>query len=190
MSFTDLISVLLIALSLSADCFAVALVGSISLRKLRYIQVLRTALVFGIFQTVMAILGWLVGRTVIDFIASFDHWVIFGLLAVVGGRMIWEAFHEDEERVEGTDISKGLLLITLAIATSIDSLAVGLSFGLLDTKIISASLIIGIVTFIITNLGFYVGQGAGGLLGQRAKIVGGLILIGIGVKEVLVHFLG
>jgi len=190
MTLAELFSILLIALGLSADCFAVALGGCISIKKLRYIQVFRTALAFGIAQTLMPVIGWAVGRTVVGYIASYDHWVVFGLLAIVGGRMIWEAFHEKDECKEGTDISRGFLLISLAVATSIDSLAVGLSFGVLETNIVYASLIIGVVAFLITNLGFYVGRKAGGLLGQRAKIFGGVILIGIGIRILLTHILG
>ena len=123
MSVSDLFSILLIAMGLSADCFAVALGGCISMRKLRFMHVFRTALAFGIAQTIMPIIGWLVGRTVINYISSYDHWVSFGLLAIVGGRMIWEAFHEKDECKEDNDISRGWLLLTLAIATSIDALA-------------------------------------------------------------------
>lgn len=190
MVIADLFSILLVALGLSADCFAVALSGSISIKNLRKVQVFRTALAFGIAQTLMPVIGWLVGRTVTDFIAVYDHWVAFGLLAVIGFRMIWEAFHEKDERKQDTDISRGWLLITLAVATSIDALAVGLSFAFLNTNIVYASSIIGIVAFLITTLGFYIGRKAGGLLGQRAKIAGGLILIGIGIKIIVTHIIG
>jgi putative Mn2+ efflux pump MntP len=190
MSLSEYFSILLIALGLSADCFAVALGGSISLRRIRYIQIFRTALAFGIAQTVMPLIGWAAGRTVTDFISGFDHWVAFGLLLIVGFRMLWEAFHEKDERAEGTDISRGWLLFTLAVATSIDSLAVGLSFAFLNINILWASSIIGVVAFLITNLAFYIGRKAGSLLGQRAKILGAIILIGIGIRIVVTHVLG
>jgi manganese efflux pump family protein len=190
MSLADLLSILLIAVGLAADCFAVALSGSISLKKLRKIQVLRTALAFGIAQTLMPVIGWAVGHTAIDLISGYDHWIAFGLLTIVGGRMIWEAFHEDEKSREGADISRGWLLITLAMATSIDALAVGLSFAFLHLNIIYSSLIIGAVAFFLTILGFYLGRKAGALFGQRAKIVGGIILIGIGVRILVSHLLG
>jgi manganese efflux pump family protein len=190
MSFADFLSLFLIALSLSADCFAVALGGAISLRSFRYVQVLRTSLAFGLAQAIMPVIGWAVGRTIVSFISSYDHWVAFGLLTVVGGRMLWEAFHEEDESQKRADFTRGITLLTLAIATSIDSLAVGLSFAFTDTSIIVASSIIGVVAFVITILGFFIGRKAGSLLGQRAKIIGGLILIGIGIKIVVTHLTG
>jgi manganese efflux pump family protein len=191
MSAADFLSILLIAFGLSADCFAVALGGGcMTMRKIRYIQVFRTALAFGFAQAVMPTIGWLVGRTVINYISGYDHWISFGLLAFVGSRMIWEAFHEKDECKKDTDISRGWLLFTLAIATSIDALAAGLSFAFLNINIAYASAIIGVVAFLITNLGFYAGRKAGSLLGHRAKIAGGIILIGIGIRILLSHLLG
>jgi manganese efflux pump family protein len=187
MSLGDIFSILLIALSLSADCFAVALGGSAGIKKAGSIPAIRTALAFGFAQLLMPIIGWAVGRAVTDFIAGYDHWVAFGLLAFVGGRMVWEAFHEKEEAAKDADISRGFLLVTLAVATSIDALAVGLSFAFLDINIVVASVIIGIVAFLITILGFYIGRRVGLILGQRAKLAGGVILIGIGIKILLSH---
>ncbi len=185
MTPVEFVSIFFVALSLSADCFAVALGGSVSVRKLRDFHVFRTALAFGIAQAVMPVIGWVIGHTVVDYVASYAHWVVFGLLAIVGGRMIREAFRDQNEGKESADISRGFLLVSLAVATSIDSLAVGLSFGVLETSIVYASLIIGLVAFLITVLGFYVGRKAGGLLGKRARIIGGIILIGIGLRVLL-----
>lgn len=183
------ISILLIGLGLSADCFAVSLAGSMSLKRLRYLQVFRTALAFGMAQAIMPLIGWLVGRTVIEYISSYDHWVAFGLLAIIGGRMIWEAFREKEESRKNSDITRGWLLLTLAVATSIDALAVGLSFAFLEINIGFAILTIGLVTFLIATMGFYIGRKAGDALGQKAKIIGGIILIGIGLRILLSHLL-
>jgi manganese efflux pump family protein len=152
--------------------------------------VLRTALSFGIFQAIMPLIGWLAGRTIVDFISSYDHWVAFGLLAFVGGKMLWESFHKEEEKETNRDTSRGLTLLTLSIATSIDALAVGLSFAFIDVNIFAAAGIIGLVAFLITGLGFLIGTRVGGILGKRAEIVGGLVLIGIGVKILLEHLLG
>jgi manganese efflux pump family protein len=190
MSWPEFLSTFLIALGLAADCFAVALGGSMSIRRLRYIQVLRTGLAFGAAQTLMPVIGWLVGRTVINYVAGYDHWIAFALLGVIGGRMIWEAFHEKDEQKEGADISRGLLLLTLAFATSIDALAVGLSFAFLKTSILLAGAIIGVVAFLITHLGFYLGRKAGAVLGRNARIIGGVILIGIGIRIVVSHLAG
>jgi manganese efflux pump family protein len=189
MTWTEFISTFFIALSLSADCFAVSLGGSCGLPRLRYIQVFRTALAFGLAQSIMPALGWLAGRTVINYIANYDHWIAFGLLAVVGGRMIWEAFDKKEGEKAGMDITRGWMLVTLALATSIDALAVGLSLAFLKTNILIAALIIGVVAFVISNLGFYIGRKASDVLGQRARIIGGIILIGIGLRVLISHLL-
>ena len=189
MSDTDFLSILLIAFGLSADCFAVALSASISRRTSSFWQVFRVALSFGVFQALMPVLGWLVGRTVVDFIADYDHWLAFGLLAFVGGRMLWESFRDADGRRKDTDISKGLLLLTLSIATSIDALAVGLSFAFLETNITVASTTIGVTAFLVTAIAFVLGSKVGGVIGKRAEIVGGVILIGIGIKILLEHML-
>ena len=182
----DILSILLIALALSADCFAVALSGSIYIRTLSFAPILRTALTFGAFQAVMPVLGWLAGRTVVHFIAGYDHWVAFILLALVGGRMIWESFRPrgNQRRI---DISKGLLLVTLAVATSIDALAVGLTFAFLEVNIAIACLIIGVVAFGVTIAGFTLGRKVKTWLGKYAEAIGGVILIAIGLRVLLTH---
>jgi putative Mn2+ efflux pump MntP len=188
MSATGIISILLIALSLSADCFAVALGGAVSMKKLRRVQILRTAGAFGLAQAVMPLIGFGLGRAVVRFIGSYDHWVVFGLLLIIGGRMLWEAFHEKDEG-EGADITRGWLLLSMTLATSIDSLAVGLSFAFLEINIGFSVVTIGIVAFLITILGFWIGRRVSGVLGQRAKILGGVILIGIGIKVLVEHLI-
>jgi putative Mn2+ efflux pump MntP len=186
----DLLSMLIIALGDSADCFAVSIGGSISMKTTSPWQILRTALAFGIFQALMTVLGWLAGRTVVGFIADYDHWAAFGLLALIGGRMVWESFRsKDEHDSKSIDITRGFMLITMAVATSIDALAVGLSFGFLNVNIALASTIIGVVAFLATIVGFLLGRRAGKLAGKRAEIVGGIILIAIGIKILLEHTL-
>jgi putative Mn2+ efflux pump MntP len=183
------LSLLLIAIGLSADCFAVALCGSCTLKTLTRVQMLRAALSFGIFQAVMPVLGWLAGRIFVNFISSFDHWLAFGLLGFVGGKMVWESFHPEKEE-KTIDITKGWLLLTLSVATSLDALAVGLSFAFLKVNILTASLTIGVTAFIITIAGLLLGKKVGELVGKRAELVGGIILIGIGVRILLSHLLG
>ena len=184
---TDFLSVLIIAIGLSADCFAVALSGSFSMKTLSRLQMFRVSLAFGLFQALMPVLGWLVGRTIVEIIADYDHWAAFVLLAIVGGRMIWESFRSEETRNQNTDITKGILLLTLAVATSIDALVVGLSFAFLEINIITASITIGIVAFMITAIGFLLGRKLGKLIGKRAEAIGGVILIGIGLRILLTH---
>jgi len=189
MSLVELFEVLLIALSLSADCFAVAMSGSIARRGKSFLGNLRAAGAYGFAQFLMPIIGWFAGRTVVEFIEAYDHWLAFALLAGVGGHMLWEAFDDDDGK-SGADITRGWLLFTLAVATSIDALAVGLSFAFLNINILMASLIIGVVAFSITAAGFAIGAKAGELLGKRAKLVGGLVLIAIGIRILVSHLLG
>jgi putative Mn2+ efflux pump MntP len=187
MPYSDFLYVLLIAFGLSADCFTVAIGGSISNKTASVLSVLRVSIVFGLFQAIMPILGWLAGRTVAGFIADYDHWLAFILLILVGGKMIWQSFSTKGTHSENIDISKGFLLFTLALATSIDALAVGLSFAFIEISIVPASLIIGFVAFVLTALGFSLGKKIGHLIGKRAEVIGGVILIGIGFQILLSH---
>jgi len=188
-----LLTLLLTALGLAADCFAVAVSGSIALRTPTRAGVMRTAFAFGLAQFVMPLAGWAAGREFVDVVSSYDHWVAFGLLALVGAHMLREAFErEDEEghgRSESGDITRGFRIVVLAIATSIDSLAVGLSLAFLDAPILFSASIIGVVAFAVTVGGFALGSKLGEIAGRRARLVGGLILIAIGVKIVIEHTL-
>jgi len=185
----EFIPIFFIAIGLAADCFAVSLSGSITLTTLSFLQVFRASLVFGIFQSLMPVLGWLAGRTVVEFVADYDHWLAFALLAFVGGRMIWESFHSGDRNRKNVDITRGFLLLTLAIATSIDALAVGLTFAFMEIDIMVASLTIGVVAFVATGIGFLLGRKASSLIGKRAEAIGGIVLIGIGLKVILEHML-
>jgi putative Mn2+ efflux pump MntP len=182
-------TILLIALALAVDAFAVALAAGVSLCQVNSRQVFRLAFHFGFFQAGMSILGWLGGLTVRSLIESFDHWLAFGLLAFVGLKMIREAIREVKEEGEGADPTRGRMLVTLSVATSIDSLAVGLSFAVLEISVWLPALIIGLVASALTALGLRLGCLLGGAsrLGTRAEIVGGLVLIGIGLKILHEH---
>lgn len=188
MNNLDFLNILLIAVGLSADCFAVALGISVSCRTLTRSQTLRLACSFGIFQTGMLFLGWLAGTTIVDFVSGFDHWLALALLTIVGGRMIHESFQEERDE-EARDITRWLPVIILSVATSIDSLAVGLSFAFLVVNMVVAGITIGIVTFMVTIIGLLIGQRVGQLVGKRAELAGGVILIIIGIKIVLEHTL-
>ena len=185
--FSDLITILLIALGLSADCFAVALSASLSKTQHTRTGILRTALFFGLFQAVMPILGWLAGRSFVNIISNYDHWIAFGLLAFIGGKMIWESLTEKEEKER--NISHGWTLFTLSFATSIDALAVGLSFAFLEVNIWFAAGIIGIIAFLATILAFLIGMKVSVILGKRAELIGGLVLVGIGLKILIEHII-
>jgi manganese efflux pump family protein len=187
---TDLLSIILIAVSLSADCFAVSLSGAVCMARIAYAPVLRTALAFGLAQFLMPVIGWLIGNTLTSLIADYDHWVAFALLAAIGGRMIWESFRPSSAATTAPDISRGLLLLTLALATSIDALAAGLGLAFLKVNIWTAASIIGAAAFILTCLGFLLGCKLGPLFGNRAKTAGGLVLIAIGIRILFSHLSG
>jgi putative Mn2+ efflux pump MntP len=186
---SDFVSVFLIAIGLSADCFAVSLSSGISNKNHSWLQVFRVSFSFGLFQALMPVLGWIAGRTVAEIIADYDHWVAFVLLAVVSGRMFWEAFHSEDSKEKEVDVTRGFLLLTLSIATSIDALAVGLSFAFLEINIALASPIIGAVAFVVTIIGFLLGKKAGKLVGKRAEAIGALILLAIAFRILLSHIL-
>jgi putative Mn2+ efflux pump MntP len=183
----DLLSITLIALALSADCFVVALSGSVYIRT-NLASIMRTAGTFGTFQGAMTALGWLAGRSVVYLISGYAYWVAFILLLLVGGRMIWESFRH-QDKLKQINISKGILLVVLALATSIDALAVGLSFAFLKINIVAACLIIGVVAFAVTVIGFTLGAKIAKLLGKYAEAFGGIILIAVGLRVLLSHIL-
>jgi putative Mn2+ efflux pump MntP len=180
------ISILLIALALSMDAFSVAIALGAAGRGHASAAVLRLATAFGVFQFVMPILGWLLGKTVVSYIEDYDHWIAFGLLLIVGLRMIKEYFDKDEKE-HTKDPTKGWSLLVLSIATSIDALAVGVSFAFFDVNIYYASAVIGVVCFIITALGMIFGKALSRILGKKAVLLGGIVLIGIGIKIVVEH---
>jgi putative Mn2+ efflux pump MntP len=178
------LELVLIALSLSLDSLAVSIAGGLAVREGRARGALKVALYFGGFQALMPVLGWLAGEGLIEHIARYDHWVAFGLLLFVGLRMIRESFGESQEKSFSLDAGT---LLALAVATSIDALAVGLSFSILRVSIAPAALVIGGVTFLVCFAGFLGGGRLGRRFGPRVEAAGGLILIGIGLKILLSH---
>ncbi|OPZ16468.1 MAG: putative manganese efflux pump MntP [candidate division BRC1 bacterium ADurb.BinA364] len=176
-----------IAIGLAMDAFAVAVAASIALRKVSPRQVFRFGWHFGLFQAMMPIIGWWAGRWFQRFIEAFDHWVAFGLLCFVGGKMIYESFQAEEETVGAAikDPTRGWSLVMYSFATSIDALAVGLSLAMLDVSIWIPALTIGVITAALTSVGMILGGKIGELFGRRMEIVGGIILIGIGLKTLL-----
>jgi putative Mn2+ efflux pump MntP len=177
-----------IALALAMDAFAVSLGLACALRGLTRPQSFRLAFHFGLFQFGMPILGWLAGTRLLGLIARFDHWVAAGLLAFVGGRMIYESFHLSEaEKAGRPDQTRGQALLLLAVATSIDALAVGLSLGVVSVPILVPALIIGLVCFGVTLAGAKLGPLVGRVLGKWAELAGGLALIGIGARILVGH---
>ena len=178
-----------IAIGLAMDAFAVSIAAGLTLKTVDARQTFRLAWHFGLFQALMPIIGWLAGLSIEHWIAPVDHWIAFGLLAAIGGKMIYEALKDADDEVRRGDPTKGWSLVLLSIATSIDALAVGLSLALLDVSIWWPALVIGLVAGAFTTLGIRLGSRFGAVLGRRMEIVGGIVLIAIGVK-ILVEHLG
>jgi manganese efflux pump family protein len=183
----DFLTVFLIALGLAMDAFAVSLSGGFAAGKATPRQTLRLAFHFGLFQFFMPILGWAAGLTVQNLIQAYDHWVAFALLAGIGGKMVYESFRTEGVEKRNRDITRGASLVLLSLATSIDALAVGLSLSLLRVRILYPSTVIGVVCFALTAFGFTFGSRLGRLLGRRMELLGGVVLIGIGVKILVGH---
>ncbi|MEK6681726.1 MAG: manganese efflux pump MntP family protein [Nitrospirota bacterium] len=182
----ELLTILFIALGLAMDAFAVSIASGIAMKSLRISRALTIAFFFGSFQAIMPVIGWLAGLSLRDLISSIDHWIAFGLLTAVGGKMIYEAFKIEETEKEVETFSLYILLI-LSVATSIDALAVGLSFAILDLSIATPVLITGTVTLVLSFIGVVVGVKFGHLFESKIEILGGIILIGIGAKILLEH---
>jgi manganese efflux pump family protein len=180
----DLATILPTAFALSLDCFAVALAAGIPGGRAGIHDAARIALAFGVFQAAMPILGWLAGRSVISYISEFDHWVAFALLVFAGSRMIWEGI--SGEAVEPVSLGTPTLLV-LAVATSLDALAVGVSLALVGSSILLPSLVIGIFAFTISFAGALLGGIAAERWGKAMEILGGIVLIAIGIRILLEH---
>lgn len=176
-----------IGCALAMDSFAVSVSSSINVKQRYFVHALRLALCFALFQALMPFLGWLLGRGAVDFVREIDHWLAFFLLCLVGGQMIVNA---RKEEAEGRSVAflKWPLLVSLALATSIDAFAVGLSLSFIDQEILLPVLVIGCVTFLLSWVGCYLGAKVGCLsCGQRMEALAGVVLIGLGGKILLEH---
>jgi putative Mn2+ efflux pump MntP len=182
-------SILLIAVGLAMDAFAVSVVTGSVYKDLHVKHALRMALSFGGFQAVMPLIGFLAGLGLKNYITHVDHWVAFGLLVFVGGKMVYEAF-QIESAEKNRDPSNLLILLALSVATSIDALAVGITLSLLTSAICLAVTLIGLITFGLSFAGVYLGKRFGHFFESRIEVVGGLILIGIGIKILIQHLMG
>jgi putative Mn2+ efflux pump MntP len=176
-----LITIIIIAFALAMDAFAVSIVSGTAYRRLKVKHALRMALSFGAFQAFMPLIGSLAGLTIRDYIADYDHWVAFGLLAAVGGKMIYESFKiaPAEENFNPASI---VVLLLLSVATSIDALAVGITLSFLEVSIALAVVIIGLVTFALSYFGVYIGKKVGHFFESQIQALGGLVLIVLGIK--------
>ncbi|PPS39978.1 manganese efflux pump MntP family protein [Chroococcidiopsis sp. TS-821] len=171
---------LILALGLAADAFAVSVASGLKIKYVKVRKALKIAVFFGGFQAIMPLIGWMAGFSLRTILAAISHWVAFSILCLIGGKMIYEAYQEDEEK-DFNPLCNSTLL-ALAIGTSIDALAVGLGFALLDNSVFSIITAIGFVTFWLTFFGVFIGNKFGNLFQNKIEIIGGGILIAIGGK--------
>lgn len=179
------LEILLLGIGLAMDAFAVSICKGLSMKKMNWKNAIIIALYFGIFQAIMPMIGYFLGTTFESFVTTFDHWIAFILLVLIGGNMIKESFdNEDEKKNDKVDFKT---MIVLAIATSIDALAVGITFAFFDVNLSLAVSIIGIITFFISIFGVKIGNRFGDKYQNKAELMGGVILVLLGIKILLEH---
>ena len=183
------INITAIAVALAMDALAVALAAGITLGKINFRQNFRLAWHFGFFQAAMPVIGWSAGLTIRDFISRYDHWVAFGLLLFVAQGMLREAFKQPQDRKPPKDPTRGLTMVMLSLATSLDALAVGLSLAMIQVSIWVPAVVIGIVAIVFTTIGMHVGRrmSKAARLQRYADAFGGLVLIAIGINILRSH---
>lgn len=177
-----------LAVGLAMDAFAVSIAAGLALKTVTPRHVFRLAFHFGLFQFMMPVVGWLAGSTLAAQIGGIDHWLAFGLLGFVGGKMLWESRGEDSAEQNG-DPTRGLKLLTLSVATSIDALAVGMSMAFVGVSVWVPSVVIGVITAALSAIGVFFGARIGSRWGQWAEVLGGGVLILIGLKILTEHLL-
>ncbi|MFH1715776.1 MAG: manganese efflux pump MntP family protein [Planctomycetota bacterium] len=182
----ELATIIVIAVALAMDAFVVSIVSGGAYKRLHVKHALRMALFFGGFQAFMPLIGSLAGLTLKEYIVSCDHWIAFALLTAVGGKMIYESF-KIKSVEENFDPSNIFVLLVLSVATSIDALAIGITLSLIASSIVAAVIIIGVITFGLSYLGVFIGKRFGHFFENKIEALGGLILIGIGVKILIQH---
>jgi len=182
---------ILLAFGMSMDAFAASIGKGATLHKPKFSEALRTGLIFGAIETLTPLIGWGLGMLASQFVLEWNHWIAFILLVFLGGRMVIEGFRGNSDEDDEPQHRHGFwLLVTTAIATSLDAMAVGVGLAFLQVNIIATALAIGCATLIMSTLGMMVGRFIGPLLGKRAEILGGIVLIGIGAQILWAHFAG
>lgn len=184
----EILTVILLAIGLSFDSFAVSVCSGLNVPHIRFFQAAKIAIFLAVFQGLMPLIGWLVGNSMKSLIEPVDHWIAFGLLSLIGGKMVIESFLNSETREIKNPLHIRVILL-LSVATSIDALAVGFSFATLLDRILVAAVIIGAVTFIASMLGILLGKKTGPKINRFAEVTGGLILVFIGTKIMIEHLL-
>ncbi len=182
----DLLWIVFIALGLAMDAFAVSISSGITIQQTKIRSAFTIALFFGLFQAIMPVIGWQSGVVLKNLISGLDHWVAFGLLSIIGAKMIYESSKPKTERA-GIDPLNISVLFVLSIATSIDALAIGVSLSFLDVAIVLPAIIIGVITFMLSFIGVYIGGTLGHFFERKIELAGGAVLIGIGIKILIEH---
>ncbi len=182
----DAATTVFLSLGLAADAFAVAVSSGLAIKHMKVNKALKIALFFGGFQAVMPIIGWLAGLSFSSWITPIDHWIAFGLLSFIGGKMIYESLQSKECEKKFNPLDTGTL-ITLSVATSLDALAVGIGFAVLKTSIGPVVSAIGFITFLVVFAGVFIGHKCGDLFGNKIEFLGGVILIIIGTNTLFSH---
>lgn len=186
MNYLSIAELLILAVGVSMDALAVAICKGLSIQKLKLRHAIIVGLWFGAFQALMPTIGWLLGSAFTELITSIDHWVAFVLLGIIGGNMVREALSRKEDDEVDPSLAFGAMFV-LAIATSIDALAVGVTLALLNVNILATVLSIGLCTFIISTIGVKIGNVFGMKFKSKAELLGGVVLILIGLKILLEH---
>ncbi|ALR77051.1 manganese efflux pump MntP [[Enterobacter] lignolyticus] len=186
----NLSATILLAFGMSMDAFAASIGKGATLHKPKFSEALRTGLIFGSIEALTPLIGWGLGMLASQFVLEWNHWIAFVLLVFLGGRMIVEGFRGVDDDEEIPHRHGFWLLVTTAIATSLDAMAVGVGLAFLQANILLTALAIGCATFLMSTLGIMVGRYIGPLLGKRAEILGGIVLIGIGSQILWSHFAG
>jgi len=182
----DFLTIILVAVGLSFDTFAVSVSNGLSITSLSFRQAIKIAFILAFFQALMPFLGWFMGIQVEQFVSEYDHWIAFGLLLLLGMKMIIESIKKTN-RQKDAEFPKLTIIIGMAIATSIDALVVGISFAFVKINIYYAVAIVGLVTFLVSMIGLLFGKTLGRKLGREIEVFGGIILIAIGIKILLSH---
>ncbi len=184
----SLFSLIIMAIGLSIDSLAASITTGACCRYLRLKHILKVAMFMAVFQGFMPLIGWLIGSSFKKLIADYDHWVAFVILLGIGAKLMYDGIKAGEDGESSkTDPTKSIVLIGMAIATSIDALILGISFGIIEVNIQLAMLIIAITTFVFSSVGVYIGEKIGNKINKGIEIFGGLVLIGLGFKILLEH---
>jgi manganese efflux pump family protein len=180
-------TLLVLAIGLSVDSFAVSVSSGLILSEITFRKAMRIAFSLAFFQGLMPIIGWLIGKKIEFLVESFDHWLAFSLLAIIGGKMIWESFKHNIDSAEKINPLQPKALLAMSVATSIDALVVGISFAFMQIDMVLATFIIGSTTFFFSMLGILFGKKMGARFGERMEVLGGIVLIAIGFKILFEH---